>query len=165
MRRAYRKQESLDPVAAAAAGLIAGIGFIVVHVVLRIVLAGDDTAAALRYTAATLIGRVSQPAAESLPLLPTVAAVLVHLVLGVLLALVLALVAHRWRLLGTLVAGTVLGLLLYLVAFYGLQTRLPWLLDYRSWTSLAAYVLYGVLAALLYELLERDRLVPQYREP
>lgn len=165
MRRAYRKQESLDWFAAVAAGLIAGIAFIVVHAVLRLVVSGDETAAALRYTAASLIGRFSQPAADSLPLLTTVVAILVHLVLAVVLALILAVIAHRWRLMLTVLAGLVFGLLLYLAVFYGLQARLPWLVDYRGWTSLAVYVLYGGLVGLCYELLERDRIVSPHLEP
>jgi len=162
MRRAYRRDEVLDVPAAAVAGLVAGLVYIVVQAALQLVTAGEGVGPAVRRAAATLIGRWSTPATDSLPLLPTLLAVLVHFVVAVILALVLVVIARRWRMLLTLAAGLVLGLVVYVVVFYLLQTRLTWLADYRGWESLVSYLAFGGVAGVLYELFERDRVVSHH---
>lgn len=159
MRKAYRREEVLDLPAAAVAGLVAGLLYIVVQVVLHLISVGAGAGPALRHAAATLLGRWSTPNPDSFPLVATMVAVLVHFLAAVALALILVLIVRRRRLLLTVTAGLAFGLVLYLVVSYGLQARLAWLADYRGWTSLVAYLIYGGLAGALYELLERDRIV------
>lgn len=52
-------------------------------------------------------------------------------------------------------AGAILGLVLYLLNFDLLSSIFPWLAELRSWDTLAAPVVFGIAAALLYWRLKR----------
>ena len=159
MRRAYQKQEALDWIVALPAGLIAGLAYIIAQAVLHTLTIGGGASATARYVAATLIGRTWPPPAAGVPIADTALAVVVHLALSALLGLILAIIVYRWRLLITVAVGLVFGLVLYLAVYYGLQSRFAWLADYRGWMSLVSYLLFGGVAAFVYELVERDRIV------
>jgi hypothetical protein len=78
----------------------------------------------------------------------------VHYVLGMIFGLVLAAVMTPMHLDTTptksLVTGAIAGLVLYVVNFHGIAQVFPWLAELRGWSSVAANVLFGMTAALLY---------------
>jgi hypothetical protein len=81
-----------------------------------------------------------------------------HYVLGIVFGLVIAAIMAQLRLetparaLGT---GAVLGALLYLVNFHALSGFFPWLAGLRGVDTLAAHLVFGMVAALLYWRLKR----------
>jgi cytochrome c oxidase subunit II len=81
-------------------------------------------------------------------------ALAVHYVLGIAFGLVLAAIMTPLRLDSSatkaLLTGAVFGVALYLVNFYGMVRLFPWLAELRGWATLAAHLVFGVVAALLY---------------
>ena len=54
-----------------------------------------------------------------------------------------------------LLTGAVFGFALYLINFYGVASVFPWLAGLRGWATLAAHLVFGTVAALLYRKLQR----------
>ena len=88
-------------------------------------------------------------------------ALAVHYALGVVFGLVLGAIMAQLRLDATagraLGAGAILGIVLYLVNFEGIAAFLPWLAGLRGPDTLAAHLVFGCVAALLYWRLKRTR--------
>jgi hypothetical protein len=86
-------------------------------------------------------------------------ALAVHYALGILFGLAMGAVMAQFRLDATvqlaLAAGAILGLALYLLNFEGLVAFFPWLAELRGGDTLAAHVVFGIVAALLYRRLKR----------
>ncbi|WP_137919662.1 hypothetical protein [Hydrogenophaga sp. 2FB] len=86
-------------------------------------------------------------------------ALLTHYVLGIVFGLVLAAILAQLRLdtepLKALVTGAFLGLLLYVVNFEVLTAFFPWLAGLRGTATLAAHLVFGCVAAILYWRLKR----------
>lgn len=81
-----------------------------------------------------------------------------HYVLGIIFGLVLAPVMAQLELdtpARALPTGAIVGLLLYLLNFHVWSIFFPWLADLRGGDTLAAHVVFGVVAALLYCRLKR----------
>jgi hypothetical protein len=85
-------------------------------------------------------------------------ALAVHYALGIVFGLVLASVMAPLHLDATvrraLVTGAVFGLILYVVNFFGMVRWFPWLADLRGWPTIAAHLVFGMVAAWLYWRLE-----------
>jgi hypothetical protein len=81
-----------------------------------------------------------------------------HYTLGIVFGLVIAAIMAQLRLESpgrSLATGAVLGTLLYLVNFHVMVGLFPWLVDLRGVDTLAAHLLFGMVAAALYERLKR----------
>jgi hypothetical protein len=81
-----------------------------------------------------------------------------HYTLGIVFGLVIAAIMAQLRLESparSLATGAVLGALLYLVNFHVMVGLFPWLVDLRGVDTLAAHLLFGMVAATLYERLKR----------
>jgi hypothetical protein len=85
-------------------------------------------------------------------------ALAVHYALGIVFGQVLASVMAPLHLDATvrraLVTGAVFGLILYVVNFFGMVRWFPWLADLRGWPTIAAHLVFGMVAAWLYWRLE-----------
>lgn len=82
-----------------------------------------------------------------------------HYALGIVFGLVMAALLVQFRLESSpgmaLVAGATLGAALYLINFELLARFFPWLVALRGVETLAAHVVFGIVAALLYCRLKR----------
>ena len=85
-------------------------------------------------------------------------ALAVHYALGIAFGLILAAVMAPLHLDATvpraLVTGAAFGLILYIVNFFGMVQWFAWLADLRGWATVAAHLVFGMVAALLYWKLE-----------
>ena len=89
-------------------------------------------------------------------------ALAVHYALGVMFGLILVAIMTPLNLDATMtraiMTGLAFGLALYIVNFYGMAQLFPWLVDMRSWPTVMAHLVFGMVAALLYwKLTERQR--------
>jgi hypothetical protein len=86
-------------------------------------------------------------------------ALLIHYALGIVFGLVMATILVQLRLdtepLKALMAGAFMGWLLYLVNFGMLTAFFPWLADLRGAATVAAHLVFGCVAAVLYWRLNR----------
>jgi hypothetical protein len=82
--------------------------------------------------------------------------VAVLLALGALSGVVLALIVHRTGAIAAILVGAVFGIAMYAIDMYGLAPFFPVLAGLRDWPSALAYVVQGVLAAVLYKAMTRN---------
>ena len=86
--------------------------------------------------------------------IPVVAVALgVHYVLGIVSGLILATIMSALHLDATaakaVVTGAVFGAVIYLVNFHVMASWFPWLAEMRGWPTLAAHLVFGIVAASL----------------
>jgi hypothetical protein len=85
----------------------------------------------------------------------------VHLILALFIAMLIAIIVHKYGILVSLVGGAVIGLAVYTIGFYSFSHLFPWLIPFRSWMFLAEFIFYGALAGGMYELMEVEVFVPK----
>jgi hypothetical protein len=82
-----------------------------------------------------------------------------HYVLGIVFGMVLSAIIAPFHFDSSagmgLLAGAVFGLAIYLLNFYGMVRFFPWFADMRGWATLAAHLIFGMVAAVMYWKLER----------
>ncbi len=79
-------------------------------------------------------------------------AMVVHMMLTIMYAIVLGAVISRLalNLLASIAVGTVFGVALYYINFYGLTAQFPWFAMARGGISLFAHAMYGLVLAWAY---------------
>jgi hypothetical protein len=146
--------------AAAVSGFAAGAVLMVLELLWS---AFESSAGAWRTSqlvAALVLGSDSLRASTGAFSLPVVGVALAtHYALGVAFGMVLGVISAGFHCdtgPGALaVVGAVFGALLYLVAFHAATQVFWWLTELRGWATLAAHLIFGVTASLLYWKLAR----------
>lgn len=82
---------------------------------------------------------------------------LLGITFGMVLGYFLAGFHYDTTLAAMLLIGAAFGVLLYLIDFHALTHVFPWFTELRGWTTLAAHLVFGLSAALLYWKLARRR--------
>jgi hypothetical protein len=141
------------------AGIISGIIFLLVNLLLTAYALGSPWIVTRILASIVMGSRVLPPPASFDPIISLVALV-VHLVLSVLFAAILAIIIHRWGLIVGVVGGAIFGLALYGINFYTFSFFFPWFFVFKSWMMLASHVVFGVFAGGIYETLEVEEFVP-----
>jgi hypothetical protein len=114
-----------------------------------------------RYVAAMVMGEGVLPPPATFAVGPVLVAVIIHFILSILFALLLAFIIHRWGLLVGILGGALFGLALYAINYYTFSSFLfPWFYASRTWMDIVAHLLFGAVAGGIYELLEREVFVP-----
>lgn len=142
----------LDPKAAIWAGLIAGVVFMMMEMILVAVTGGSPWGPP-RMMAAIVMGDAVLPPPASFDLMVFMAAMIVHFVLSVVLAFAFARAVSHWHLsFGVALAlGAAFGLLIYLVNFYLVTAILfPWFAMARNWITISSHVVFGAVLAWAY---------------
>jgi hypothetical protein len=146
----------MDWRAAVIAGLLAGALALVLRVLLWVLVTGGSFWAPFYQSAAILLGPESLAPVDAPQMGVVTVGVLVHMVLSLVYALVLAFIIHRWGLIIGIVGGALFGLAIYIINYYTFTYLFPWFFPLRSWLVLATHVFFGAAAGGLYEALERD---------
>jgi uncharacterized membrane protein YagU involved in acid resistance len=139
--------------AATWAGIIAGAIFLIFEMVLVAAVSGSPWGPP-RMMAAIILGKGVLPPPATFDFGIVVAAMLVHFVLSVVLALGFAAVATRLTMGNAIIAGAVFGLAVYVINFYGFTAVFPWFAMARNWISILGHALFGVVLAWAYKHLE-----------
>jgi len=154
-----RMRQLVDWSAALWAGLIAGIVFLILNLI--IIPIGWDTNIWLvvRLFASIVMGeRALPPPADFDPVILVVALV-THLALSIIFALLLAYIIHRWGLIVGIIGGAIFGIAIFCINVYGLTYFYYWFSLMRSWPFLLAHIIFGALAGGIYEALEVEEFV------
>lgn len=146
--------------AAVWAGLIAGLVFVMMEMILVTTAGGGSAWGPPRMMAAMVMGKDVLPGPENPPsfdLWIVVIGMVVHFVLSVVLALVLAagLTAMRVGAGAAIAIGAGFGLLVYIVNFYGFTALFPWFENARNWITIASHLVFGAVAGGCYVSLAR----------
>ena len=144
--------KQLDWKAGVWAGLIAGLVFLVLEMLMVWLFMGESPWGPPRMIAAMVLGRDVLPPPATFAAGVVMAAMLVHFVLAIIYGLVVGLLVHRTRQLGmALLIGAVFGLAIYLVNFYLIAPALfPWFEMARNWISIFNHILFGIVTAGAY---------------
>lgn len=136
------------------AGFAAGAVLMMLDVLWSTIIA-DSPWRTSHMIAPLFIGRDAAETAGYRFSIPVVAVALAfHYVLGMVYGSVLAAIMAPLRLDSTaakaVATGAAFGVVLYLVNFHGLGRLFPWLAQLRGWATLAAHLVFGIVAAALY---------------
>lgn len=138
--------------AAVKAGLIAGLVFMMMEMILVVTVGGGSPWGPPRMIGAIALGPDVLPPPPSFDLGIFAVAMLVHFVLAVVLAILFAFVATRLELTRTtfILAGAVFGLVVYFVNFYLLTAVFPWFAMARGWITFLSHLAFGAVLAWMY---------------
>ncbi len=142
----------IDWKAAIGAGLVAGVVFMMMEMILVAVTGGSPWGPP-RMMAAMVMGEGVLPPPATFNVMIMMVAMIVHVILSMLLAVVFAWVLSLWNLsAGSAIAlGAVFGLAVYLVNFYPVAAILfPWFAMARNWISIISHVAFGAVLAWTY---------------
>lgn len=142
---------------AAWAGVAAGIVFMMLEMLMVWGFMGESPWGPPRMMAAMVMGKGVLPPPATFDMGIMVVAMIIHLVLSVLLALVLGWIVHRMDMGAALLTGAAFGLAVYVVDFYLVAPMLfPWFTMARNWISIVTHAIFGLVVAAVY-ILGRDR--------
>lgn len=160
-QRTSRFRQIMDWRAAIWAGLIAGALFLILQMAILAGLVGGSPWGLLRMIAAMVMGQGVLPPPTTFDAVTVVIALLVHFVLSILFALLIAFVLHRWGMLVGIVGGALFGLALYAINYYTFTLFFPWFFPMRSWVTILAHVVFGAAAGGVYEAFEHEIFVAE----
>ena len=158
-RTKSKMRQVVDWSAALWAGLISGVMFLLINMLLTNVYVGSPWVV-VRLIASVVMGTRVLPPPASFDLTIFVVSVIVHLALSIAFACLIAYVLHRWGLIVGILGGAVLGLALYAINFYTVSFFFPWFFPMRSWIMAAGHLVFGASAGGIYEALEVEEFVP-----
>jgi hypothetical protein len=152
-------KQVVDWSAAVWAGVISGAIFLVVNMILTAIYFGSPWVIT-RLIASIVMGSAVLTPPDTFDPAIFVVSLIVHFLLSIIFACILAVVLHRWGLLVGILGGALFGLALYFINFYTFSILLPWFFPMRSWFMLLNHVIFGALAGGVYETLEVEEYVP-----
>jgi hypothetical protein len=139
--------------AAVLAGLVAGAVFLMLEMAM-VAMTGDSPWGPPRMMAAIVLGKGVLPPPATFDMMIMVVAMAVHFMLSVLFGLVLAvgvaLTRQRPSLGVAVLIGSVLGLMIYVVSFYGFTVLFPWFAMARNLISVVGHIVFGAVLAWVY---------------
>lgn len=143
--------------AAVWAGLISGVAFVMLEMMLVPLFMGGSPWGPPRMIAAIAMGKGVLPPPATFDVGVLMAAMAVHLPLSVVFTLILAWIIARFDMGVAVLIGAVFGLILYLVNFYGFTAIFPWFAMARNWVSIFSHIMFGIIAAIAYKQLAKPR--------
>ena len=132
-------------------GLVAGTLFLLTDLVFAPIVTQVDAALTLRYFAALVLGSkvLTQTGTNIL-----ITGIVVHYVLSIMFALVIALVVHRWGMVVGIVGGAILGVAIYGINLYTVTLLFPWFFAINSTVILLCHAIFGAVAGGVYEMFD-----------
>ena len=132
-------------------GLVAGTLFLLTTVILAPAILKVDAALTLRYFAALVLGSKALTQTGSSVL---ITGIIVHYVLSLVFALIIAVVVHRWGLAVGIIGGAILGVALYGINLYTVTLLFPWFFAINSTVILLSHAIFGAVAGGVYEMFD-----------
>jgi len=153
----------MDWRAAIWAGLVAGVVFLVIQMAILAGVTGGSPWVMLRMIAAMVMGQNVLPPPATFDPVIAVVALLIHFVLSILFALLIAFVLHRWGMLVGIIGGALFGLALYAINYYTFTLFFPWFFPMGNWVAVLAHIVFGAVAGGVYEAFEHEEYVVEER--
>ncbi len=151
---------AIDWSAAIQAGVIAGVVFMVLEMILVPLVAGGSPWGPPRMIAAILLGKGVLPPPATFAVGPFMAAMIVHFALSILFGIILALFIRGLGTGRAVLVGLGFGLVLYLVNFYAFTAVFPWFAAARTPVTIFTHLVFGGVAAWAYKRLGKLVLAP-----
>lgn len=146
----------LDLRAAVWAGIAAGVVFMALEMALVALLMGDSPWAPPRMIAAIGMGEGVLPPPATFDAVIVAVAMAIHFALAIVLAIILGRGISRFglSLVRSIVVGTIFGLAVYYVNFYGFTALFPWFAMARGTIGIVAHAVFGAVAGGVYQTIE-----------
>lgn len=132
------------------AGIISGLIFMMLEMILVPMFLGGSPWGPPRMIAAIILGKEVLPPPANFDFGVVMGAVMLHLVLSVIYAIILSLIVNRMSFWVAILVGAVFGYMLYLVNFYVMTGIFPWFANARNWVSVFSHISFGIGAAWAY---------------
>jgi uncharacterized membrane protein YagU involved in acid resistance len=140
--------------AAAWAGVIAGIVFVMLEMGMVRMFMGESPWAPPHMIAAMALGKDVLPppgsyAAFDMKIMAT--AMVIHMILSVVYGLIVGWLVHRFDWTGGLVIGAIFGMAIYIINFYLIApVMFPWFQMAQNWISAFSHAMFGLAAGGAY---------------
>lgn len=144
-------QRQLEWRAVPIAGLAGGVVYLLFTALLAPTV-GINVGVFLRYCASLILGSAAVTATDTGTL---VAGLIVHFVLSILYAFLIAIVVHRWGLLVGIVGGALIALFVYAINYFTFTLVFPWMFALSSPLMVLSHLGFGMVAGGVYEALDR----------
>lgn len=148
--------------AGAWAGVIAGLAFLMLEMVLVWMAQGQSPWGPPHMMAAMVLGKdVLPPMGTWAPfdLKIMVTAMMIHFPVSIVYGLIGAWLVHRFDWVGALMIGAALGLAIYIVNFYLIApVAFPWFAMGRNWIGAFSHIMFGAILGGAYIALRRPKL-------
>lgn len=137
------------------AAIVAGIVFMMLEMVLVGTVGGGSPWGPPRMIGAIALGSGALPPPATFDLTIMLVAMVIHFALSILLGLILGWIVSRLRLgrIAAIGAGTVFGLAVYFVSFYGFTAVFPWFAMARTPITVFAHIVFGAVLGWAYHAL------------
>lgn len=147
----------IDWKAAIWAGVIAGLVFMMVEMMLVWLVQGMSPWGPPRMMAAMVLGKGILPPPADFSITAMMVAMMVHLPLSILYGVVLGWAIHRLGMVSGLIVGAAFGLLaVYAVNFYLIAPMMfPWFIEARNWIGALSHAIFGMVLAGVYVAMRR----------
>ncbi len=132
-------------------GVIAGAVFLILEMAMVAIFTGASPWGPVRMMAAILLGEGVLPPPATFDFGITMAAMVLHFGLSIILGLVTAYLIFHLSFGKALAVGLAIGLALYLINFYMFTAAFPWFAMARGWISLFAHLVFGLTLAWSYK--------------
>lgn len=153
-----RRVKIVDWRAAIIAGLVAGAVFLLSNMALTSHFLANANLP-LQLSAAFFLGSKVLPPATAIDGSVYLIGFLVHMILALGFACLVAFCLHHWGIWTGVLGGALFGLALYAINYYSMTGFFPWFTPLRSWIMALSHAFYGAVAGGVYEALERERFV------
>ncbi|MHB0774591.1 hypothetical protein [Halomonas sp. WWR20] len=133
-------------------GLIAGIVFMILQTIMAWGFLGNSPWGPPRMVAAIVMGRDVLPPPATFAIGIMMLAMAIHFMLSWVYALI-----YGWvfgglkRSMAIIIVGAVMGLVIYLVNFYGFIVIWPWFAKAHAWVNIFSHIIFGIVLAWSYQ--------------
>lgn len=143
---------TLDWKAAIIAGLVAGLVFMMLEMILVGTIGGQSPWGPPRMIAAMAMGDGVLPPPATFDMGIMMVAMMIHFPTSIILAAVLGWAISYWRmnLMTSLIVGTIFGLVVYFVNFYVMTAIFPWFAMARGGIAIFAHAMFGLVLGWTY---------------
>lgn len=135
---------------AAVGGVIAGIVFVMMEMILVTFALDGSPWGPPRMMAAIIMGTEVLPPPATFDMGLVMAGMVLHLVLSAVYGIIVAILIRNASMGMAMGIGAIFGLALYFINFYGFTMIFEWFANARNWVTLLSHIVFGIVAAWYY---------------
>lgn len=140
------------------AGLIAGVVFMMIEMLMVMVFLGQGPWGPPRMIAAMVMGKGVLPPPATFDMGIAMMGMAIHFLLSIVYGLAFGWLVHRLANTSAAVIGGVFGLTLYFINFHFIAPALfPWFTNAQNWVSIVAHLIFGLALGLSYAALRHHK--------
>ena len=143
-------------------GLAAGAVYFVLEMLMARFVLGVNPWVPTRMIAAVTQGTVVLPPPYGFDLSITLAAIVQHVALSLVYALIFAFFAKGRSIVTATALGIAFGLALYVINFYGFTSLFPWFVAARNWGTVLTHLNFGAVLGATYAYLASHEVHPAH---